>query len=132
MATSSGIVKAMAMVLNEAPLLSGARRRAYLAAGLSPELAAAYVASATTTKTAKPKELSEANILTLLNDKLIDVPTAVAFLEQLGYPANEAQVLARLKEGIRPSEPVVSVPVLAEEPKADVQRYDALRRSKEN
>ena len=40
MATSSGIVKAMAMVLNEAPLLSGSRRRAYLAAGLSPEGAA--------------------------------------------------------------------------------------------
>ena len=30
----------MDMVLNEAPLLSGARRRAYLAAGLSPAGAA--------------------------------------------------------------------------------------------
>lgn len=41
-------------------------------------------------------------------------------------------VLARLKEGIRSAEAVVSVPVLAEEPKADVQRYDTLRRPKEN
>lgn len=63
-------------------------------AGLSPDLAAAYIASATTNKTTKPKELSEANVITLLNDKLIDQPTAITFLEQLGYPTNEATILA--------------------------------------
>jgi hypothetical protein len=62
--------------------------------GLTPDLVAAYIHSATTTKTAAAKTLSEANVLSLLNDKLIDVPTAVTFLEQLGYPANEAEILA--------------------------------------
>ena len=62
--------------------------------GLTPDLVAAYVNAATATKTAATKKLSESNVLTLLNDKLIDEPTAVTMLEQLGYPANEATVLA--------------------------------------
>lgn len=62
--------------------------------GLTPDLVTAYITAATTTKTTKPKELSESNIITLLNDKLISSDEAVTFLEQLGYPANEATVLA--------------------------------------
>lgn len=62
--------------------------------GLTPDLVQAYIVGATTSKTTKPKELSESNVIGLLTDKLIDVPTAVTFLEQLGYPANEAQILA--------------------------------------
>jgi hypothetical protein len=62
--------------------------------GLAPDLVAAYISAATTLKTAAPKELSATQILGLLNDKLIDVPTATTFLEQLGYPANEAAALA--------------------------------------
>jgi hypothetical protein len=57
-------------------------------------LVAAYVSAASITKTTKAKELSEANVITLLNDKLITVDQAVTFLEQLGYPANEATALA--------------------------------------
>jgi hypothetical protein len=62
--------------------------------GLAPDLVAAYVSAASITKTTKAKELSEANVITLLNDKLITVDQAVTFLEQLGYPANEATALA--------------------------------------
>jgi hypothetical protein len=62
--------------------------------GLSPTLVAAYINAATATKTAATKKLSESNVLTLLADKLIDEPAAVTMLEQLGYPANEAAVLA--------------------------------------
>jgi len=62
--------------------------------GLTPDLVNAYIQGATVSKTATAKKLSESNIITLLNDKLIDVPTAVQFLEQLGYPANEATALA--------------------------------------
>jgi hypothetical protein len=62
--------------------------------GLAPDLVAIYVNAATATKVAPTKLLSQANILTLLNDKLIDVPTAVADLEKLGYPADEATILA--------------------------------------
>ena len=62
--------------------------------GLTPDLVSAYITAATTTKTTKPKELSESNVITLLNDKLITVDQAVTFLEQLGYPANEATALA--------------------------------------
>jgi hypothetical protein len=62
--------------------------------GLSPELATIYTTAATTVKTAAAKRLSESNILTLLNDKLITTAEAVTFLEELGYPANEANILA--------------------------------------
>jgi hypothetical protein len=62
--------------------------------GLSPDLVQVYVNAALATKVAPTKLLSQANILTLLNDKLIDVPTAVADLEKLGYPADEATILA--------------------------------------
>lgn len=62
--------------------------------GLTPDLIAVYINAATATKVAPTKLLSQANILTLLNDKLIDVPTAVADLEKLGYPADEATILA--------------------------------------
>lgn len=69
--------------------------------GLTPDLVQAYIVGATTTKTTKPKELSESNIIGLLSDKLIDVPTAVTFLEQLGYPTNEANILASTAQAAR-------------------------------
>jgi hypothetical protein len=62
--------------------------------GLSPELATIYTNAATATKTAAVKHLSESNIMTLLNDKLITTAEAVTFLEELGYPADEANILA--------------------------------------
>lgn len=81
-------------LLSKGAITPAQAQQYYQDAGLTPALAAAYVASATTNKTAKPKELSEANVITLLTDKLITQAEAVTFLEQLGYPANEATVLA--------------------------------------
>jgi hypothetical protein len=63
-------------------------------AGLAPATAQAYIADATRTKTAKTKQLTESQVLGLLNDHLIDQATAVQYLEQLGYPGNEATTLA--------------------------------------
>ena len=60
-------------------------------AGVSPALAAQYVVEATTAKTTKQKELSEQRVVTLFTDKLIDLPTATADLELLGYNAAEAE-----------------------------------------
>lgn len=63
--------------------------------GLTPELANAYVADATRTKTAKPKELTVSMIEELFIDKLIDEPTAVTHLESLGYTATEANLVLK-------------------------------------
>jgi hypothetical protein len=84
--------------------------------GLTPDLVAAYVNAATATKVAPTKLLSQANVLTLLNDKLIDVPTAVAELEKLGYPADEATILATT------SQAAATISSL----KANVSRVEAL------
>ena len=63
------------------------------AAGMTPELADAYIASASSTKTTTAKTLNESAVVELYLDKLVDEPTAVGLLEQLGYTATEADLL---------------------------------------
>ena len=62
-------------------------------AGLSPELADAYIASASSAKTTSKKNLNEAAVEQLYVDKLVDQPTALGLLEQLGYNPTEANYL---------------------------------------
>lgn len=62
-------------------------------AGLSPELADAYVASASSAKTTATKNLNEVAVEQLYVDKLIDQPTALTMLEALGYKPTEASYL---------------------------------------
>lgn len=62
-------------------------------AGLSPQLADAYIASASSAKTTATKNLNEAAVEQLYIDKLIDEPTALTMLEALGYNPTEAGYL---------------------------------------
>ena len=81
-------------LLSKGAITATQAQKLFADVGLSPTLQQAYITSATTAKTNKPKLLSEANILQLLNDKLIDQAQAVTFLEEAGYPADEATMLA--------------------------------------
>jgi hypothetical protein len=62
-------------------------------AGLSPALADAYIASASSSKVASAKNLNETTVVQLYLDKLVDEPTASAQLVALGYTASEANLL---------------------------------------
>jgi hypothetical protein len=63
------------------------------AAGLSPALADAYIASASSSKVSTAKNLNETTVVQLYLDKLVDEPTASAQLVALGYTASEANLL---------------------------------------
>jgi hypothetical protein len=63
------------------------------AAGMDAATADAYIASASSTKTTTAKQLNEGAVETLYLDKLIDEPTALSYLELLGYTATEANLL---------------------------------------
>ena len=58
--------------------------------GLTPKLAAAYVASGSSQKTQASRDLSVSTITTLYRDQLVSNGTALAMLESLGYDASEA------------------------------------------
>lgn len=66
--------------------------------GLSPDLADAYVKSATTDKTAKQKALAVSQISQLYRDQAIDREQAVKMWGDLGYDNHEAHFLATLTD----------------------------------
>jgi hypothetical protein len=66
--------------------------------GTSDELVAAYMAEATHGKTAAAKNLAESTVLSLYEDQLIDLPTATALTEALGYNADEAAYIIELAD----------------------------------
>ena len=59
-------------------------------AGLSPELAQAYVTSARTTKAVTQKQISLGTVLQMYEAKLLDAATATQDIENLGYTQAEA------------------------------------------
>jgi len=59
-------------------------------AGLSTELAQAYIASAHSTKSVAQKQLSLSAVLQMYEAKLLDAPTATQDIVNLGYTAAEA------------------------------------------
>ncbi|HVT14571.1 MAG TPA: hypothetical protein VHQ90_00120 [Thermoanaerobaculia bacterium] len=59
-------------------------------AGLSPSLAAAYVANASHTKVQPEKALAKTTVVELYTAKLVDHAGAVGMLEKLGYTATES------------------------------------------
>jgi hypothetical protein len=65
------------------------------AAGMSPELADAYIASAASAKTATTKALNEATVEQLLLDNLITADQAAGYLEALGYTPTETGLLVQ-------------------------------------
>lgn len=69
--------------------------------GLSADLAAAYVTSATSEKLVSAKTLAESNVLKLYYDRLITSAEATPMLEQLGYTAADAAFLLELQDFTR-------------------------------
>lgn len=61
--------------------------------GLTPALAAAYLASSSKQKLSKPKELAQGVVEKLYIDHLIPRAEAATFLEKLGYTAPEAEFI---------------------------------------
>ena len=61
--------------------------------GLTPELAAAYIADASHGRTTKAKQLNVNTIEQLFLDKAITQDQALSYLTQLGYAATEANLL---------------------------------------
>lgn len=69
--------------------------------GLTPQLAEAYLVSASGTKVKKQKELAASQIGQLYTDQAIDAQTAKGMWEDLGYDAQEAHFLLVLAEFAR-------------------------------
>lgn len=67
-------------------------------AGLSQELAAAYVANASHTKVATEKTLAKSTVVQLYTDKLIPAAEATQMLEQLGYTAADSGFILQLAD----------------------------------
>jgi hypothetical protein len=67
-------------------------------AGLAPDLAAAYVRSATSEKLATRKNLAEATVLKLYYDRLVTAEQATPMLEDLGYTAEDVTFLLELED----------------------------------
>ena len=61
--------------------------------GLPPDLAAAYLASSSRVKTTHARNLTEATVHKLYQERIIDRAQAAGFLEVLGYTAAEAQLI---------------------------------------
>ena len=72
--------------------------RYFQAAGLSPELAQAYVASALHSRTASHKELSTATIRKLYADRMLSRAEAVGYLEKVGYSEADSNVTLDLAD----------------------------------
>lgn len=66
--------------------------------GLSPELAAAYAASAVHAKAATHKELASGQVSSLYADRLISRDAAVADLVRIGYSTSEAGLILDLAD----------------------------------
>ena len=70
----------------------------YTEAGLSPDLAAAYSRSASSTKTAAAKHLAESTVTKLYEDRIIGQSEATAFLQALGYSGDEVTLILELAD----------------------------------
>lgn len=70
-----------------------AAQHLYQEQGLSPELAAAYSADASRQKTARHRDLTEAQVLSMYGAHFLTAVQATGFLEALGYTAEETATL---------------------------------------
>lgn len=66
--------------------------------GLTPDLAAMYLSSGSSTKTAKEKDLSKTDILALYQNSLIAAAVAIPMLEAVGYDSTESGYLLKLQD----------------------------------
>lgn len=73
----------------------------YQAAGLTPELAAAYSASATTTKLTKQREITEAQLLEMYSEQFMSAAEVTPQLIGLGYTEAEVTTLLSWEDAKR-------------------------------
>ncbi|HTX52512.1 MAG TPA: hypothetical protein VMD08_03840 [Candidatus Baltobacteraceae bacterium] len=66
--------------------------------GLTPELAAAYLASSSHGKTARAKELAESTVLGLYRDRIIPRAEAATFLDKLGFTPEQADYILQVED----------------------------------
>lgn len=66
--------------------------------GVPPALAGAYLASSTSAKLTKSKNLAESTVLDLYRDRLIPRAEAVALTTKLGYDAAEAEFILEVED----------------------------------
>lgn len=66
--------------------------------GLTPQLAQAYLHSASRQRTAPSRDLAQSTILELYRDKIIPRPEALAFLQALGYAPDEAEFVVEVED----------------------------------
>jgi len=78
--------------------------------GLTPQLAAAYLASSSAQKVATTKELAQSTVLTLYRDRIIPRTVAADFLAKLRYSSAEADYILQV-EDLRMAEKYVAAAV---------------------
>jgi hypothetical protein len=66
--------------------------------GLTPDLAAAYLASASHAKVTKAKELAETTVLALYRDRIIPRAEAESFIRALGFNATQADYILQVED----------------------------------
>jgi hypothetical protein len=66
--------------------------------GLTPQLAAAYLASSSAQKVATTKELAQGTVLTLYRDRIIPRAIAAEFLSKLRYSTAEADYILQVED----------------------------------
>lgn len=76
---------------NEGSLTRARAMELLRAQGLADDLAAAYLTSGSSQKTAPSKDLAQSTITALYRDRLVTKANALAFLESLGYDRDEAE-----------------------------------------
>lgn len=82
----------------EGSLSRGRAMELLKAQGLADDLAAAYLVSGSGQKTAPTKDLAQSTITSLYRDRLVTRANAQAFLETLGYSADEAAFILSIED----------------------------------
>lgn len=85
-------------MLREGALTDEQALRLFIHNGLDPELAAAYMHAAHTTKTQHHHDLARGTVTTLYKDRLIDRQHAVDFLTTLGYSQEDADFMLAIED----------------------------------
>ena len=86
-------VRSIATLLKSGAITVAQATAYYEQQGVPPALADAYIAAASSSKTATAKNLNESLVVQLFLDKLITETDATTRLEALGYTASEAALL---------------------------------------
>ena len=94
-------VRTVTTLLSHGALTDAEAQAYFVDNGISPDLAAAEVKSATAAKLVTAKALAESNVLKLYYDQLITAAQAGPMLEQLGYSTSDTAFLLELQDFTR-------------------------------